>query len=205
MSAILSIKKSLSSRNAAFKQVSIRAQRGVVLVISLIVLVAMGLAGIAMVRQLSGGLGVAGNLAFKQGATSSGDAGLERALVWLKGATVLPEQLNADIPAESYFSSWNTAFNPLTYDWKATNASKLITDSLASGEKVRYVVHRLCSTPGPYSRAQCVVSVKDGDTGGSTVGLSDDKRDPTVVPYYRITARVEGPRNTISYVQMMMF
>jgi len=183
-----------------------RTQRGVVLIISLIVLVAMALAGIAMVRQLSGGLGVAGNLAFKQGATSSGDAGLEAALDWIRGATVLPDQLNNDIPAESYFSTWDTAFNPTTYDWKATNASKLITDTLASGERVRYVIHRLCSVAGAaYSRTQCVVAVKDNDLGGEPPITNAPKAEPTILPYYRVTARVEGPRNTISYVQMMMF
>lgn len=196
----------LVARHTAMERANTQAQRGVVLVISLIVLVAMGLAGIAMVRQLSGGLGVAGNLAFKQGATSSGDAGLERALVWLKGVTVTPQQLNSDIPAQGYFSSWNTMFNPMTYDWKATNASVLLTDNLASGEKVRYVIHRLCAQPDiDYDREQCVVAVTDGNIGGATFGLNAPKPVETVVPYYRVTARVEGPRNTISYVQMMLF
>jgi type IV pilus assembly protein PilX len=193
-------------RSTAMTKISLQAQQGVVLVISLIVLVAMGLAGIAMVRQLSGGLGVAGNLAFKQGATSSGDAGLERALVWLKSPTVTPEMLFNDIPAQAYFSSWNTTFNPLTYNWLATNASVLITDNLASGEKIRYVIHRLCRQANiKYTRTQCVVAVNDTDLGGSPLDTNRSAVERSVLPYYRVTARVEGPRNTVSYVQMMLF
>ena len=58
-------------------------QRGVVLFIALIVLVAMALAGIALVRSVDTGILVAGNIAFKQGATNAGDQGLEAARTWL--------------------------------------------------------------------------------------------------------------------------
>ena len=44
------------------------AQKGVVLFISLIVLVAMTLAGIAMFRQVGTGVVIAGNLAFRDNA-----------------------------------------------------------------------------------------------------------------------------------------
>ena len=54
-----------------------RRQRGVVLFISLIVLVAMTLAGVALVRSVDTTNLIAGNLAFKQGATLSGDAAIE--------------------------------------------------------------------------------------------------------------------------------
>jgi type IV pilus assembly protein PilX len=189
-----------SGKKAAYAKV----QRGVVLVVALIVLVAMGLAGIAMVRQLSGGLGVAGNLAFKQGATSSGDTGLESAAAWLTAFTMNPDTLLNDMPAQAYFSSWNTTFNPLTYDW--LNASKQVSATLASGEKIRYVIHRLCSTPNTkHSYLDCVVAVKEGGTGGAVKDISGAKTELENVPYYRITARVEGARNTLSYVQLMIY
>ncbi|MBI5918849.1 MAG: hypothetical protein HY849_05705 [Nitrosomonadales bacterium] len=52
-----------------------RRQRGVVLLIALIVLVAMTLAGIGMMRSVDTGTLVAGNLAFKQSTTQAGDRG----------------------------------------------------------------------------------------------------------------------------------
>ena len=47
-------------------------QSGVVLFIALIVLVAMSLAGVALVRSVDTNLLIAGNLAFKQGDTCVG-------------------------------------------------------------------------------------------------------------------------------------
>jgi hypothetical protein len=52
-----------------------RSQRGVVLLIALIILVAMTMAGIGMMRSIDTGSVIAGNLAFKQATTNAGDAG----------------------------------------------------------------------------------------------------------------------------------
>lgn len=50
-----------------------RAQQGVVLFVALIILVAMTLAGIALMRSVDTNVLIAGNLAFRQGATMAGD------------------------------------------------------------------------------------------------------------------------------------
>jgi type IV pilus assembly protein PilX len=52
-----------------------RSQRGVVLLIALIMLVAMTLAGIGMMRSVDTGSVIAGNLAFKQATLNASDAG----------------------------------------------------------------------------------------------------------------------------------
>ena len=54
-------------------------QQGVVLFIALIVLVAMSLAGVAMVRSVDTSLGIAGNLAFKQSTIQGSDLGRDHA------------------------------------------------------------------------------------------------------------------------------
>ena len=54
-----------------------RAQRGVILFIALIVLVAMSLAGIALMRSVDTNVMIAGNLAFRQGATLAADRAFE--------------------------------------------------------------------------------------------------------------------------------
>ena len=56
-----------------------RHQRGVVLVISLIVLVALTLAGIALVRSTDTANVIAGNMAFRMGALQAVDTGVETA------------------------------------------------------------------------------------------------------------------------------
>jgi Tfp pilus assembly protein PilX len=57
--------------------------RGAVLFIALIVLVAMTLAGIAIMRLVDTATLIAGNLAFKQGTVQSSDNGVEQAFQWL--------------------------------------------------------------------------------------------------------------------------
>ena len=64
-----------------------KAQDGVVLFIALIVLVAMTLAGIAVMRSVDTNVLIAGNLAFRNAATSAGDAGIEAARNWLATQT----------------------------------------------------------------------------------------------------------------------
>ena len=61
-----------------------RAQGGIVLLIALIILIAMTIAGIALLRSVDISNIIAGNLAFKQAATHAGDIGVERALAFLE-------------------------------------------------------------------------------------------------------------------------
>ena len=186
-------------------------QRGVVLIVALVVLVAMAMAGIAMMRQITGALGIAGNLAFKQTATSAGDVGLEAARTWLvnKTTTQTSDQLIADI-APAYFSSWAATENPITAVWNDSN-SVLATPTTgdSTGNVVRYKIHRLCSSAGlavtdPLN--SCVILTSTGS--GSTKQVFRDGDAPlsqVSQPYYRVTAQVIGPRNTVSYVQMIMY
>ena len=60
-----------------------KRQEGLVLFIALIVLVAMTLAGIALMRGVDTGTVIASNLAFKQTTTSVADVGVETARTWL--------------------------------------------------------------------------------------------------------------------------
>ena len=56
-----------------------RSQRGVILLIALIMLVAMTLAGIGMMRSVDTGSVIAGNMAFKEATLSASDAGTNAA------------------------------------------------------------------------------------------------------------------------------
>ena len=71
----------------------IARQRGVVVLVAIIVLVVMLLAGIALVRSIDTTNVIAGNLAFQQSATHSADTGVEAAIAWLEAnndGTILP-------------------------------------------------------------------------------------------------------------------
>lgn len=187
-------------------------QRGAVLFVALIVLVAMSLAGLALMRGVDTGALIANNLAFKQSATMAGDLGVETARGWLltnSGAT-----LENDRPAVSggngYYSTWQTSIDLLgtdpsktPYDW----GTAVVVGTDAAGNKVSYVIQRLCDAPGPTTAVNCVKSgsatAAAGTKGGANYGTY-----AIAVPtdaFYRITARVDGPRNTVSYVQVTMY
>lgn len=70
------------------KNTNYHQQQGVVLLIALIVLVAMTMAGIAMVRSVAIGNQVAGNLAFQQANLTETDAGIEAALGLIAANTI---------------------------------------------------------------------------------------------------------------------
>ena len=197
------------------------AQRGVVLFISLIVLVAMTLAGIALFRQVGTGVIIAGNLAFKENATSVADLGIEYARTWLMDTKNAGVDTNIDL-ANRYCAGWQANFDPTTYNWTeptgdcaANKGSFLATANDGTGNEVRYIVHRMCKYIGslnkPYApndtlAQECVIlgaAGAGGSKGGGAYGVLPLAN--TQQPYFRITVRVAGPRNTVSYVQAMMY
>jgi Tfp pilus assembly protein PilX len=190
-------------------------QDGVVLPLTLIVLVAMTLAGIALLRSVDTSSVIAGNLAFRQSATVSGDMGVEAAISWLKNGGA---DLTVDSPQNGYYASRQDKLDltgNLTTDtgdnlnWdKASEAKTLAKDS--AGNVVAYVIHRMCDAEGDLDPANCAVeqSVRGGSSLGGArqmltyhPGAWDEVADRG---YYRITARITGPRNTTSYIQVVV-
>ena len=175
-------------------------QQGVVLYVALIVMIAMLLAGVAMLRSVGTGVGVAGNLAFKQNATMAGDRGAEKAIAWLVTKTAVQLELDA-INAHGYYATWVPTFEPLTFDW--SNAPVATNDD-GAGNQVRYVIHRLCKNTGSAQVSltqECTVrgSIVAGSTASGIPGGA------LLPPLYRVTTRVVGPRNTVSYVQVLVY
>ncbi|MBK8063760.1 MAG: hypothetical protein IPK29_06610 [Betaproteobacteria bacterium] len=191
--------------NAKLESSAVRRQQGVVLFVSLIILVAMSLAGLAVMRTSGTGLLVTANLAFKQSATASADRGIEAARAWMLGQS--GATLDADNAAIGYYSSWGT-FDPFTFTWSGVP----VIAADASGNAVRFVVHRLCQTANTTINAtgqQCIVrttSSSGASSGGSAggVGYGSFNLSSKISPYYRITVRAEGPKNTVSYVQSIV-
>ena len=186
--------------------------RGAVLFIALIVLVAMTLAGIAIMRSVDTATLIAGNLAFKQGAVQSSDNGIEQAYQWLLANR---PTLWTNNPAQGYNSGYG---NPV-WTSAATWASAVTLAPDAAGNTISYQIHRMCNcadTTYNGTSATCPAGNQcalDNPTGTGTppppaqgesfsVGSPGYLQDPRV--YYRITVRTQGPRSTVSYVQSMV-
>lgn len=193
-----------------------RAQRGAVLFISLIVLVAMSLAGLAMMRGVDTGALIANNLAFKQGATAAGDAGIEAARTWLMantGATLYNDQPGVT-NGTGYWATWQQGLDftgtdadtTNNFDW-STRAVALAAD--AAGNQVSYVIHRMCDATGNPASINCIrVTDSTGSTAGGSKGAAAFGTYAITSPsqaFFRITVRVIGPRNTVSYVQAVVY
>ncbi len=176
------------------------AQRGVVLFIALIVLVAMTLAGIGMMRSVDTNNLIAGNLAFKNATASAGDAAGEVARAWVMSQTAGALQNDQ----AGYFANWQPSFDPKTFDWLGSS-NLLGTDSY--GNTIYYVTHRMCDQSGlSIDAANCakVSSVSVGSTkGGGSYGSSP--LAGTSLVFYRITAKVAGPNFTVSYIQSFVY
>lgn len=195
-------------------------QSGVVLIIALVVLVAMTLAAVALVRSVDTNTVIAGNLAFQQAAKHSSDAGVEAAIAWLDDcgrthATCASSVLESDSPTNGYSATGSKAEqNPAagqSWDafWTQTLAARAITLNGGArdgaGNLVSYVIDRMCNNTGTVtSGASCVASpVVTEATGNEEEGGVVQLNAASVV-YYRITVRVSGPRNTVSYVQAVV-
>lgn len=193
-------------------------QRGITLVIALLVLVAMTLAGLALVRSVDTATLAAGNLAFRQSAVASADDGMETAIGNLRGMS--PTALESDSSGDGYYAELPASDKDFTgnatptddtddFDWSA--AKTLATD--AAGNTAAYVIHRLCNSSGALDASKCTTWKEDYNPASSSGMLTSNEayRDPTLTGtaasmhgMYRVTVRVSGPRNTVSYTQAIV-
>ena len=188
-----------------------RRQTGVVLIVALIMLSVMTLAALALVRSVDTTNLIAGNLSFQQAATHAGDRGVEAAIAWVENNSAL---LVANVPASGYAANGLTAApsKPAneTWDeywtrvWAPRPAVALATDA-TTGTTVNYVIDRLCTNVGsPTGGAICSASPIVGVLPGNAEEAGEKQIAAASQVYYRITARITGPRNTLSYVQAVI-
>jgi Tfp pilus assembly protein PilX len=179
-----------------------RRQSGAVLFIALIVLVAMTLAGIAIMRSVDTGNQIAGNVAFKQGTLTSADRGFDVAFDFLKN-NVTTALLDNDYPAEAYYASVSRdpAVDPPNWSDAGTWTDAKIVGTDAAGNTISYVIHRMCYDIGSYQGQYCATTKKSGGAAGNSQTVGGTNYQPIPMVYFRVTVRVQGPRDTMSMVQ----
>lgn len=211
---------------SSFGSKHIRQQRGVVLFIALIALVVMSLAAVALIRSTDTNTLITGNLAFKQAATTSADAGVEAAITLLTamrdsaantGKNVINDATHTfnitDTTARpGYFSNADSTLN-LTADatWStAGNAVSLAQDT--SGNTAQYIIQRMCRTANvAIQNAGCLFSAAAEDKSGQQIPLPQNIctgpgcPQAGQTPQVRITVRVAGPKNAVSFVQAFVY
>ena len=218
-----------SPSNHCIGQTRIAKQRGVVLFFALIAVVLMSLAAVALIRSVDTSTIIAGNLAFKQAATNSADAGIDDAIIQLAAiqtANVLIDvikdpahpfnQTNAGI---GYYSNANDKPGTTGYvnvfadaTWDAINQGTTPERVDGGGNRIRYIIQRMCRNANQaIETAECLFSGALQDINGMQIPLPQQICEgagcPSAgqFPQIRITARSMGPRNTVSYVQAFVY
>jgi len=196
-------------------------QRGVVLFLTLIALLAMSLAAVALIRSVDTNTMISGNLAFKQSATTSADEGIWKSMIWLS----LIANQNAAILAENdpalahAFNTTNLAVRPGYYSifdpnldvtatgtWLGANATSLAyTDK--SGNSSKYIIQRMCRFLNlDLTHADCLFNSVAADNNSH--GTPDGPSPPPTAgrpAQMRVTIQTTGNSGTVSYVQGFIF
>lgn len=186
-------------------------QRGVVLFIALIALVALTLAGLAVMRSVDTGGLISGNMAFHQAALHRADVGVEAAFIGLP--TLLATSKDANV-ANQYFALRQPVDGngvPTTVNWAnvpcRSNTNAVLTCSTQEYQ-VKYIIDRLCeeqtsgSTAITNLQSFCFADVGNGK--GGTQGSFGAVFTGADALYYRVTVQVSGPHNASAYVQTLI-
>lgn len=173
---------------------SVRSQKGVSLIIVLVVLAVILVGSLAMLRSSEVSSLVGGNVSFKEAATQATDIGISDA------AKALNAMINVDgnIP-NVYFATRQAEDSdgiPTSVNWSA------VPSATVGNYSVQHVVERLCqTTPVTDPLADCMV--RDAEAPGSNKAGSLAYKTPASV-YYRITVRVTGPKSANAFVQALV-
>lgn len=189
-----------------------RTQSGVVLFIALIVMVALSIAGIALIRSVDTGLSVIGNLGFRQASIPPSTWAVENAInAMFEAKKIDLENVDSDDNYYPYRYEIKNTGKPedktgVPYDLQGETPSNypgsFQKTKDAAGNTVRYVIERMCLAEGPATAANCDMSPPKKSE--ATTAMELEKPEMIRVPFYRITIRVDGPNNTTTFAQAML-
>lgn len=180
-------------------------QAGVVLFIALIALIVMSLAAVALIRSVDTNTMIAGNLSFKQSALISADSGVETALSWLGNNP----NLDSNISSSGYYASFSDDAKALVdgSDTEPAIGANIKKGVDSSGNTILFVIERMCKNTGAADTSHCLYGPSGEDENSkSHCDLSNPcLSEPTGALLYRITTKVTGPKNTVSYSQAFVY
>lgn len=199
-------------------------QHGIVLVFALITLVIMLIGAVAISRSISSSQFTVGNIGFKRDLANQGERALQIALDAVRGSGALSAVAtrNANLKAANYSATLlptnpqgipNALLSDSDFSGVGVSTND-ITVSEASGVervKIRYVIDRMAVNAGACTSSICTMANQSVFGGNSAEWINSqtnsgaaNNANPSAVPeqpIYRITLRVTGARNTLSFFQ----
>lgn len=189
----------------------LECQRGVALVYGMIAIAVMMISAAALMRAMDTSSSLAGSAGFRRDLVNATDRGIvvgrDQFTNAASGQLYTTTSRNASVPTANY-SATALANNPngiplaLIDDNQFNLVGKPLEDiPVAGGLTIRYVIDRLCTSAGAPSLTTCVPYTRIGDTKGSVRIQRAGTTDSWV---YRLSVRVIGPKNSMTFVQTMI-
>jgi type IV pilus assembly protein PilX len=204
-------------------------QRGIALIMVLIMLTAMTIAGVALVRVIDSANVISGNFAFRQATLSIADLGTEAAVTELnaiRAASGLDKPYPPNCTTQCrYFPAMSLTETMLRpsglpkkgsvdgaasqdIDWSGNDVNeppdpqRPPENPSLRGYEIRYVIDRQCR------RAPLVDAIADCLSATPQSGASKKSGATVFTPassiFYRVSIQVTGPRKTQSHVQVVL-
>lgn len=173
-----------------------RAERGVTMLLVLILLTVMLLGGLALARMVEVGTLSGGNVAYREAALQASEVGVNTAFAAVNALT------NENSTAGSWYSPVELAKDdnglPSTVDW-SNNAIPAITVGTMT---VQYVAERACTVADvTYPLRQCLVKQIPQPKSQKA---GPEPPDPPHSKQFRITVRVTNQKGTETFVQALV-
>jgi type IV pilus assembly protein PilX len=202
-------------------------QRGVVLLFSLVALVVLLIAAVALMRSFNTSLFMSGNIAFKRDLQNQGERAIDMVLPFFRPGGVLDNDVarSNDLATSNYSAVMlptnvqgipaDLVLSDTAFAAKWTHADISLPDQ---GVTIRYVIDRMSSVTGSCSALGPTVCVMAGNNAPKGGSFSQMQNASTALPatgaggtapkavvigtaVYRLTARVIGPRDTQAFFQ----
>lgn len=170
-----------------------RPQRGVTMLVVLVLLTVMLLGGLSLARMTEIGTLASGNATYREASLQASEVGINTAYAAVRA--INPE----DAPIAGWY--WPTvqaadAAGIPAVDWNAA------PEVVVGNYRVRYVAERMCTvTPVTATLRQCLVR-QVPQVGSNRFG--QEEIDPPNSRQFRITVRVTGPKDTETWVQSLV-
>jgi Tfp pilus assembly protein PilX len=195
-------------------------ERGVVLVFAMIALVIMLIGAVAIIRSMNSAQFNIGNIGFKRDLSNQSERAVQAAMDAVRGSGVLADPTvrltnlkSANYSAVKLTNNAQGIPTALLSDTEFATVGTATNDIVVSDLNVtlRYVVDRLATTTGSCSTDTCIVANQTVFGGSSSEWINSQTNsgapsnpNPSAVPQqpiYRLTVRLTGPRNTLSFFQ----
>ena len=189
-------------------------QRGIALPVMMIMLVVMLVSSVYLLKASNSSTMTTSNLAYESALAKAADLGVLTGFQFLSTtAEANKVLLDADIPASGYRATYDTTKGPnTTAFWDGS-----VTLDDTAGNKIEYVIHRMCSLVGAYAQTTpsvntCVMTTDNLTSMNNQIALGESMaidgskylRLPQI--HYVVTARIFGPRggNVVTQAVVMI-